>query len=322
MGYNASLMKKTNTKTENQAETLIAQNTVLTLTIPASDAQKAYAKALNKIARNIKIAGFRKGKVPAKIAEESVDNTAIIEEALKQLLPTAYEELVKKENKKPLTYPDIKPVSIEKDKDWTLEVHIAERPTIDLKDYKKEIKSALKSSVAELEKTLKEQKEKFAEAQKEAKTEEKKEFQEPTDADKESFMVQFVYSELLKTLKPQIQELLVKEEVRYDLDDLVHRLKHMNIELEKFLEYRKMTFEDLSSEMAASALGRLQLAFLIDEIAKKEDLKVEDKDLDEAFAKVTDPDLKAQREKDPNYIAMMSQTLLRKKVADFILSLK
>ena len=308
--------KKTETTTEKP---LISANTVITLTIPAKEAESAYNKALTKLAKKISVAGFRKGKVPAIVAEENIKPETIIEESLQIVIPALYTKELQKSGHKPLTYPEFNPISLEKGKDWVVEAYIAVRPEIDLKGYEKIVTKAQKDAQKELEKQVAEMKKHVEESKGE---EHAHSHAEPTEQERKDYVTQFIYRELVQNVKPQIQELLVKEETRYDLENLAKQLKQFNIPFEKFLEQRKMTFEQLSNELAAGALARLQIAFIIDEIAKTAKLTVEKSDLDAAFAKVTDKNLKKQQETDPQYLEMMGQTILRQKVADHLHNLK
>ncbi len=311
--------KKTVAPEATTEKPLISANTVITLTIPAKEAQAAYNKALGKLAKKISVAGFRKGKVPAIVAEENIKPETIIEESLQIVIPALYTKELQKSGLKPLTYPEFNPISLEKGKDWVVEAYIAVRPEIDLKGYEKIVSNAQKDAQKELEKQVAEMKKHVEESKGE---EHAHSHAEPTEQERKDYITQFIYRELVQNIKPQIQELLVKEETRYDLDNLAKQLKQFNIPFEKFLEQRKMTFEQLSNELAAGALARLQIAFIIDEVAKTAKLTVEKSDLDAAFAKVTDKDLKKQQETDPQYLEMMGQTILRQKVAEHLLNLK
>ncbi len=313
------IAKKTIAPEATTEKPLISANTVITLTIPAKVAEAAYSKALTKLAKKVSVAGFRKGKVPAKVAEENLKPEAVIEESLQIVIPALYTEELKKSELKPLTYPEFNPISLEKGKDWVVEAYIAVRPDINLNGYEKVAVKAQKDAQKELEKQMAEMEKHVEESKGE---EHSHSHAEPTEQEKKDYIVQFIYRELVQTIKPQIQELLVKEETRYDLQNLAKQLKQFNIPFEKFLEQRKMTFEQLSNELAAGALARLQIAFVIDEIAKTAKLSVEKTDLDAAFAKVTDENLKKQQETDPQYLEMMSQTILRQKVAEHLLNLK
>ena len=327
----AKTAKKTaaDAPTQDQQRPLIIPNTVITLTLPKEQVMSAYNKTLSKLAKQVKIAGFRKGKVPARVAEEHLSPQTTIEETLQVIVPEAYTEAVKKLDKQPLTYPEFNPTSLDRDADWIVEAHFAQAPEIDLKDYKASVVAAQKEARAELKKKAAETKESEKAAEKASaqpettETDVKDAPKTPaklTPEQENNVILQHIYQKLVQDLKPQIQELLVKEEVRYDLDELKHQLSHMNITLEKLLEHRNITAEDLSNEMAAQALARLQISFIIDEIALKEKLVATEKDMEEHFATVTDPELQKQKN-NPRYQQMVRQTIVRKKVADHLLAI-
>lgn len=300
---------KKNTKKSDE-KPLIIDNTILQIEIDAKTASHAYHEAIEHMAKHLKTAGFRKGKVPTNVAESMLKQEDVIQHALEHIVPDAYKAAVEKSGKEPLTQPEFRIVSANKGEAWKLEAHIAEAPTIDLKNYKKIAKEARKQA----EKGL-------AEQEKTAKKEKKDEFKPATQEQKDGAIVQKIYQQLLSDIKPQIAELLVKEEIRADFGNLRRQLEQMKIELEKFLELRKMTMDDLTNQLAAEALGRLQLSFLIAALAREAKVTVEQSDLDAAIEKITDPELKKQQSSDPMYRQLLAQTILRRKVAEHLLSL-
>lgn len=318
-------MTKTDKKTTNDAvqKPLITPNTVIKIVISKEIADQAYKQALKKLAKKIKVDGFRKGNVPAKIAEESLNQQQIIEDALQIIVPKIYSEELIKSGKKPLTPPEFVPISLEKGKEWVLEAHIAERSKVNLESYKNSVKKAQKQALKEIEEQIKESKIAAEKHLKESKVHDHEhEPTEPTKDERRNFTLRVIYRELIKSIKPEVQELLVKEEVRYDLDNLSHKLKDVNVTFEKFLESRKITFEELSTELAAGALARLQTSFIINEIATTEKIKVEKTDLDAEFEKISDKKTREQRKIDPRYIDMIGQNILREKVANFLIATK
>ena len=54
----------------------------VTTTVSGDKWSDAKAKALKKLASNVSVKGFRKGKVPFDIAKKSVSEQAIVEEAI------------------------------------------------------------------------------------------------------------------------------------------------------------------------------------------------------------------------------------------------
>ncbi len=323
-------MPKKTTTPEQEAPALIAPNTKITVTIPWETAKPAYEKARNKIAGTVKIAGFRKGKVPADVAEKMLGAGQIIERALEDVLPEAYIKAVKKADKKPLTQPSFQAVSLEVGQEWVVEAQIAERPEITLGDYKKTVKEAQKAAVQEIEAREAEIKKAAAQYEKDKKDGKLK--VEPgheghdhspkplTDDQKKEITLQTIYQGLLETVKPQIPELLVRHEVEYDLDQLGRQLQAIQMTFEQYLQRRGMSQEQLTQQMAMSALGRIQLVFIIDAIAEAAKLEVSDAEVTKYIDEKVDPSIKAQYGASSEYTNMIRQTLLRQKVADSLLA--
>lgn len=314
---------------EKKEQSLIAENTKLTITIDAATAKSAYVQALKKLAKKLKHPGFRAGKVPPKIAEEILGQPTIIESALDVVLPQAYQTAVVAEKKQPLTRPSITPVTLELGKDWQLTAEIAERPNITLGDYKKIVRNAKKTAQKTLEEQVTQAQKTHEEKSKSSKKEKESSknpkpatppFQEPTAEQKRDFLLQSIYQTLVTELKPSIPELLVREEVRYDLDELARQLEPLKLSIQEYLQKRSITEQELSNELATRALGRLQITLLLQEIAKEADLKITEKAVDAAITETNNPEMIAQKQ-NPQYRNLIEQTLLRQSVAEHLLSL-
>lgn len=323
--------KKTKPKKDSAQEKQIpiAPNTILTITIPADEAAKAYDKVLNKLKNKVVVAGFRKGQAPTKLAEEKIGAAEIIDQALQMLVPDKYSEAIKAEKKEPLAHPEFKPLKLDKGGDWVLEAHIAESPQIELKGYVAVIKAAKKEAAAHLAEQAKERREAAKKAAKQDSgskdgKEDKSAPQvaaEPTEEQTKDHELHHIYQGLIEKHGPAIPELLIKEEVRYDLDQLARRLESMNFSIETFLQQRGMTFEQLSSQLAVEAIGRLQLTFILNAIAQKEGIEVDEKDVDEQINKIEDEKIRGEQMKSEQYRALVRQTLKRQKVVDFLIKL-
>lgn len=317
-------------KNDQQAPSLIAPNTKITITIPWEKAQPAYTKARAQVAQTVKIAGFRKGKVPADVAEKMVGTAQIIEKAIESVLPEAYIEAIKKADKKPLTQPSFQAVSLEVGQEWVIEAQIAERPEIKLTDYKKAVKEAKKAAEkaiqtqeAEIKKTAEQyEKDKKAGTLKAEPGHEGHDHSPKslTAEQKKEITLQHIYQALIETIKPQIPELLVRHEVEYDLDQLGRQLQAIQMTFDQYLQRRGISQEQLTQQMAMSALGRIQLVFVIDAIASEHKLEVTDTELDNYIEEKVDPNTRAQYGASPEYRNMIRQTLLRQKVADSLLA--
>lgn len=319
---------KTTKKNEaaEQAPELIIANTQLKISIPIETARAQYKKALTKLAPKVKTAGFRQGKVPPHIAEESIGQINIIDQVLQDLVPNLYIEEVKKSGKTPLTNPDIKPVKLNMDEDWELVAEIAEKPVFKLDDYQKMVKSAKKDA----EKEIKEEETKVHDHSHDDHTGEKvaaghegKHTHKMTDKQKEDLTLSIIFKKLVQEIKPQIQELFLREKVRQELRRLEQDLKQLNMTLDDYLAKQNTTFEQFSQQLAVMHLGQIQLEFILQEIIEQEKLTAQETEISAKIKEITDKlDKKALKDFDEKQYRPYFETVIeRDKVIDFLLKL-
>jgi len=79
----------------------------LEIPISSEEFDKAQDAAFRKLVRSAKIPGFRPGKVPRKIFENTYGTSAILDEALERLVPAKYAEAVKEHELEPLARPEM-----------------------------------------------------------------------------------------------------------------------------------------------------------------------------------------------------------------------
>jgi len=317
-------MTKTSQDTKPQtkaaaAPSAIVNNTILKLVLPKTETTREYQKALKKAASYVKAPGFRAGKTPLTIVEEKVGQDKLINQALEQLLPSAYTQLIKKEAKKPLTQPQISIVSAKVGEDWEVEIQIAEKPELKLGKYQELIKKAHLDAVKEIAK----QEEELKRVEKTEKVDNQAKKAEPktlSDSQKEDLTLKTIFQKLVDQIKPQIPELLIKEDVYRQLDELNYQLKQYRLEFNDFLEKRNLTFEQLTAQMAGVSLAALQVEFILDEIIQDQKLTVSDQDYSEYLTKIESE--KKLADLDEHMKEHLSHTILRRKVVDFVLGLK
>lgn len=303
-------------KSEKEAPSVIVPNTVVTITIPWSAAEPEYIKARAKVARTVKVPGFRQGKVPPDVAEKMAGNEKIIDTALDVLLPKFYAEAIKKEKKAPLTQPQFRGVKIEAGSDWVIAAEIAEKPEIKLGDYKKIVKEAKKHAVEKIA----EENKAITEGNKKLKDDEKPR-PAVTEEQQKDFTLQHIYQHLAEETKPQVAELLVRREVEYELDQLARQLQSVNFTFQQYLERRQMTEQQLSQQMAMAAVGRLQIIFILDEIAKDNKITVSETEIDTYMNEKVEESVRKQYAQSAEYRQLVSQTLHRQKVAEQLLAI-
>lgn len=300
-----------------QKSPMIADNTVITVTIPWEEAEKAYQKAVRKEAKRVKLTGFRKGKVPTHIVEKQVGKEYLMHQAVNDLLPTMYSQALAESKKQVIAYPEFKAVTIEWGKDWVIEAHTAERPEIKLGNYKMTIKEGRKQGEAAIKK-LEEDKKKAKKSdsgKSDKKTAKKSDADakadEITDQQKQNIVLENVLKALTKDIKPAIPEILVKQQAHQEFHRLEKQLDQMRLDMNQYLERRGVSQDELLQELAASSLAQLQTDFILGKISQEENLIITDDEVD-AFLK--DKSEKAT----PDMKNMVRSSLQRQKLVTFL----
>ncbi len=109
----------------------------LTISLDASELADAEQVSLTKLARDIKVPGFRKGKVPVGIAAKHIDPNALQEQVLENALSKAVAEAFLQEKLQALDRPsvEVKKFVPGSELEFTAEVEVI--PPVKLGDYKK-----------------------------------------------------------------------------------------------------------------------------------------------------------------------------------------
>ena len=109
----------------------------LTVTLDSKDLKPAKEKALEKLAKELKVEGFRKGKVPAEIAKKFIPENDLNAETIDFAVRTTVIEAFKEVSKSPLVLPNVTVTKMVPDEmiEYTATADIV--PEVKLGDYKK-----------------------------------------------------------------------------------------------------------------------------------------------------------------------------------------
>ena len=102
--------------------------------VPESELTPAVNAVYKRWANQIKMPGFRKGKVPRQLIDQRVGPDLIREEALRDALPDLYRRALEAEELEPIAPPDIEVVEFESGAPLVFEATIDLRPGITLPD--------------------------------------------------------------------------------------------------------------------------------------------------------------------------------------------
>lgn len=107
----------------------------LHVAVPETEFEKAIDAAFRKLAREVKIPGFRPGKAPRQLLEARLGGELAREEALKDALPRYYAEAVESEQLDTIAPPEIDIISGEDSGDVEFDAVVEVRPVVELSAY-------------------------------------------------------------------------------------------------------------------------------------------------------------------------------------------
>lgn len=113
------------------------ENAIVELTV-AFDSEEWKAtqeKALDKLAKNVKIDGFRPGKAPAAMVRARVSKASILEEATDMILQTKFVEILTEANVEPVAQPALSVQKVDAD-ELEVQILVPVKPQVELGEYK------------------------------------------------------------------------------------------------------------------------------------------------------------------------------------------
>ncbi len=273
----------------------------ITVEIAKEEIQKQYQLSFEKLRKELTVEGFRKGKTPQSVAEKYLGKDKVYNDLINTLLPKIYQEIVDKEQLKPVVAPKINLAKAKENEDWQVKITVAEKPIIELGDYKSLIKK-IKSET---------KKEEIWVPGKDKKPEEGKK-------DNQQKLLNQVLGELMKSTKLEISDLIIEEELNNRLSKLVDDVQKVGLTMDNYLKSKNLTHEKIKEQFKNEIVETYKLEFALAEIADRENLKVEKEDLDQLFTNIKDVKERQMAEANSYFYASI---LRKQKTLDFILSL-
>ncbi|MPY97002.1 MAG: trigger factor [Actinophytocola sp.] len=119
---------------KSTVEQLSPTRVKINVEVPFDELKPNFDRAYKKIAQQVRIPGFRPGKVPARVLESRIGRAPVLDEVVNEAIPAKYMEAVQSGEVRTLGQPDFEVTKLE-DKDvleFTAEVDV--RPEIDVPD--------------------------------------------------------------------------------------------------------------------------------------------------------------------------------------------
>jgi trigger factor len=119
---------------KSNVETLSPTRVRLAVEVPFDELTPSLDRAYKSIAAQVRVPGFRPGKVPARIIDQRVGRAAVLEEAVQDAIPRAYAEAVRDNDVRTVGQPEIELTRVDDGDALAFTAEVDVRPTVTLPD--------------------------------------------------------------------------------------------------------------------------------------------------------------------------------------------
>jgi trigger factor len=120
---------------KSTVENLSPTRVKLAVEVPFDELKSSLDEAYKAISSQVRVPGFRPGKVPARIIDQRVGRAAVLEEAINKALPRVYSDAVRESGVKALGQPDIEVTTLEDNDHLAFTAEVDVRPEISIPAY-------------------------------------------------------------------------------------------------------------------------------------------------------------------------------------------
>ncbi|MFL6062458.1 MAG: trigger factor [Marmoricola sp.] len=120
---------------KSAVETLNPTRAKLTIEVPFEELKPSLDAAYQRIAKQVNVPGFRKGKVPPAVIDRQVGRGVVLDEAINDALPKMYVQALQDNDLQPLAQPEIDITKFEDNDTLEFTAEVDVRPSIDVPAY-------------------------------------------------------------------------------------------------------------------------------------------------------------------------------------------
>lgn len=213
---------------------------VITTTIPSSDIAPEIDRQLTKLQKHFDYKGFRTGTVPLGIIKDNIDQDKLLEEVATQLITNHYQKIATQNQLKPIINPRATVKNLPLTTDKDWQVEIESTQTPPIK-----IDSKLINKIKKLKKKD----------------------------------LNIILKLVIESSQLELPKILLETELQQKLQSLFDNLQKAKISLEKYLEYKKVTQENLIKLLTDEIAQEWTLNLAINQIAKDQKIDISQKEL-------------------------------------------
>ncbi|HTX80772.1 MAG TPA: trigger factor [Streptosporangiaceae bacterium] len=119
---------------KTDVEELSPTRVKLTIEVPFSELKPSLDKAYREVAKQVRIPGFRPGRVPPRVIDTRIGRVHVLEQAVNDAVPELYNKAVAEREVVPLSQAEIEITKLEDGQELTFTAEVDIRPNFDLPD--------------------------------------------------------------------------------------------------------------------------------------------------------------------------------------------
>lgn len=131
---------------KSAVETLSPTRAKLTVEVPFEELKPSLDAAYQKIAKQINVPGFRRGKVPPAVIDRQIGRGPVLDEAINAVVPQQYMAALQEHDLEPLAQPEIEVTKFEDNESLEFTAEVDVKPDFELPAY-----DGLEASVEDIE---------------------------------------------------------------------------------------------------------------------------------------------------------------------------
>jgi trigger factor len=117
---------------KTDVEELSPTRVKLTIEVPFEELKKSLDQAYREVARQVRVPGFRPGKVPPRVIDQRVGRGAVLEQAINEAVPQFYNQAVAEHEVVPLGQPEVEVTKLDDGKELAFTAEVDVRPKFEL----------------------------------------------------------------------------------------------------------------------------------------------------------------------------------------------
>jgi len=119
---------------KTDVEELSPTRVKLTIEVPFEELKPSLDKAYREVAKQVRIPGFRPGRVPPQVIDARIGRSHVLEQAVNEAVPELYNKAVAEHDVVPIGQPDLEVTRLDDGKELAITAEVDVRPNFELPD--------------------------------------------------------------------------------------------------------------------------------------------------------------------------------------------